>query len=156
MTWTQWKDIIENIISLIRAYDKETIPLVPGLDWGYDLSCIRYEPVNAEGIGYVSHPYAAKRKPPWPPKWEENFGFAADSYPVIVTEFGFRLAKGDTIDEGHYGNIIISYLEEKGISWIAWVFDPDWHPHIFSSWETYELSGCGKFFKEQLKRNSKD
>jgi endoglucanase len=156
MTWTQWKDIIENIISLIRACDKETIPLVAGLDWGYDLGFIRYEPVNAEGIGYVSHPYAAKRKPPWPPKWEENFGFAADSYPVIVTEFGFRLAEGDTIDEGHYGNIIISYLEEKGINWIAWVFDPDWHPHIFSSWETYELSGSGKFFKEQLKRNLKD
>jgi endoglucanase len=107
---------------------------VAGLDRGCDLSFIRYEPVNAEGIGYVSHPYAAKCK--------------------IVTEFGFRLKEGEIADEDHYGNIIINYLEEKGISWVAWVFDPDWHPHIFSSWDTYELTGCGEFFKNQMQKNS--
>ncbi len=153
MTWSEWKKINEDIIKLIRALDKETIPLVAGFDWAYDLDNLHYDPINAEGIGYVTHPYPNKRKEPWPPKWEENFGFAAEKYPVIATELGFRMHDGDTIDENHYGNIITTYLEGKGISWIAWVFDPDWHPSMIKSWDTYELVGHGVFFKEALHRD---
>ncbi|MBN2011397.1 cellulase family glycosylhydrolase [candidate division KSB1 bacterium] len=150
MTWSEWKKINEDIISLIRAYDKETIPLVAGFDWAYDLNPIRYEPINVEGIGYVTHPYPMKRKAPWPEKWEENFGFAAGRYPVIATEIGFGLRDGDITDENHYGPIIINFLENRSISWVAWVFDPDWHPSLFESWDTYKLTGSGEFFKKAL------
>ena len=150
ITWSEWKTINENMINLIRAYDTETIPLVAGFDWAYDLSPIINEPINAEGIGYVSHPYDNKRKQPWEPKWEENFGFAADKYPVVVTEFGFSLRPGQTIDADHYGNRIISYLEGRGISWICWVYDPEWGPSLLKSWDTYELTGSGEFFKKAL------
>ena len=43
---------------------------------------------QAEGIGYVSHPYPQKVEPPYREKWERDFGFVADKYPVFVTEFG--------------------------------------------------------------------
>jgi endoglucanase len=152
MTWSDWKQLNEEIIRLIRAYDRETIPLVAGFDWAYDLCYLRYEPVDAAGIGYVTHPYANKRKPPWEPKWEENFGFAADRYPVIATEFGFGIRGNEKVDDNHYANLITRYLENRGISWIAWVFDPDWHPRLFKSWETYELTGAGEFFKKALHR----
>jgi aryl-phospho-beta-D-glucosidase BglC (GH1 family) len=151
ISWEEWKTINENMINLIRAYDTETIPLVAGFDWAYDLTPIINEPINAEGIGYVSHPYDNKRKQPWEPKWEENFGFAADRYPVVVTEFGFGLRPGQTIDADHYGNRIISYLEGRGISWICWVYDPEWGPSLLKSWDTYELTGSGEFFKKALK-----
>ena len=78
------KQINENIISLIRSYDAETIPLVAGFDWAYDLTPIINEPINAEGIGYVTHPYDNKRSQPWEPKWEENFGFASGKYPSFL------------------------------------------------------------------------
>ena len=151
ISWEEWKTINENMINLIRAYDTETIPLVAGFDWAYDLTPIINEPINAEGIGYVSHPYDNNRKQPWEPKWEENFGFAADRYPVVVTEFGFGLRPGQTIDADHYGNRIISYLEGRGISWICWVYDPEWGPSLLKSWDTYELTGSGEFFKKALK-----
>jgi len=150
ISWGEWKTINENIINLIRAYDTETIPLVAGFDWAYDLTPIINEPINAEGIGYVSHPYDNKRKQPWEPKWEENFGFAADKYPVVVTEFGFGLRPGQTIDADHYGNRIISYLEGRGLSWICWVYDPEWGPSLLKSWDTYELTGSGEFFRKAL------
>jgi hypothetical protein len=38
MTWPEWKEINENVIQLIRAYDPETIPLVAGFDWAYELT----------------------------------------------------------------------------------------------------------------------
>lgn len=152
MTWCEWREINEDIIGLIRANDRETIPLVAGLDWAYDLNYFRYDPVKAEGIGYVTHPYAHKRKPPWEPKWEENFGFAAGSYPVIATELGFGLRGNENVDDDHYANRITRYCESNGISWMAWVFDPDWHPSMFKSWETYELTGSGEFFKKAMHR----
>jgi endoglucanase len=148
LPWSEWKQINENIILLIRAFDNETIPLVAGLDWAYDLSPLRDDPVNAGRIGYVTHPYANKRKQPWEPKWEEDFGFAADKYPVVATEFGLGGFPGQGIDTD-YGNRIIKYLESRGISWMCWVFDPEWGPRLLNSWD-YDLTEGGKFFKKAL------
>ena len=150
MSWSEWKKINENIIHLIRAYDTERIPLVAGLDWAYDLTPLRIEPIDAEGIGYVTHPYAHKCKRPYVPKWDEAFGFAANRYPVVATEFGFSFGTREWEDNGDYGKEIISYLEERGISWVCWVFDPEWHPMLIESWDTFKLTKSGEFFKQAL------
>jgi hypothetical protein len=150
VSWMVWKKINENMISLIRSYDTETIPLVAGFDWAYDLTPLRENPINAEGIGYVTHPYSNKRSRPWEPKWEEDFGFAADSYPIIATEFGFDLKNGETITKDHYGNRIVDYLEGRGISWMCWCFDPEWGPCLLKSYDNYELTGTGEFIKKAL------
>ncbi|MGK9368655.1 glycoside hydrolase family 5 protein [Melioribacter sp. Ez-97] len=147
MSWTEWKELNEKMIALIRAYDAETIPLVAGFDWAYDLTPLLIEPVEAENIGYVTHPYPHKRTKPWEPKWEENFGFAARKYPVIATEIGFTMGDESINSNGEYGEAIINYLESKGISWVWWVFDPEWHPKMFESWDTYKLTDSGKFYK---------
>ena len=153
ISWDEWKKINEDIIRLIRSFDTQTIPLVAGFDWAYDLTPLREEPVNAEGIGYVTHPYPNKRQPPWEPKWEEDFGFAANQYPVIATEIGFGMQKGQTTaGPDDYGNLITHYLEGKGISWVAWVFDPEWQPAMLKSWNSFELSACGEFFKKAMQK----
>jgi endoglucanase len=69
---------------------------------------------------------------------------------VVASEFGFNLEKGKKAGADDYGNVIIRYLEGRGIGWIAWVFDPDWHPKMLESWDKYELTGCGEFFKRAL------
>lgn len=152
MTWTQWRELNEEMIGIIRFWDKQAIPLVAGFDWAYDLNALHYEPVRADNIGYVTHPYANKRTPPWEPKWEENFGFAASTYPVIATEFGFQLKDGEKVDDDHYGNRITRYLEQRGISWMAWCFDPEWGPRMLKSFDGFALTGSGEFFKEALHR----
>jgi len=150
MSWSEWKKIVENMIHLVRAYDMERIPLVAGLDWAYDLTPLHIEPIDAEGIGYVSHPYPYKRAKPFTPKWDEDFGFAADRYPVIATEFGFALGKYGMAENGEYGKEIITYLEKKKISWVCWVFDPLWNPNLLESWDGFKLSESGEFFKKEL------
>ncbi|HEY7090738.1 MAG TPA: cellulase family glycosylhydrolase, partial [Tepidisphaeraceae bacterium] len=152
VSWSEWKKINEDLIGLIRSYDKETIPLVAGFDWAYDLTPLLIEPINAEGIGYVTHPYANKRSKPWEPKWEENFGFAAAKYPIIATEIGFSLRGDETIGDDHYGNLIVNYLEGKGISWMAWVYDPQWGPPMLKSWN-YDLTASGEFFSNAMHRD---
>lgn len=151
VSWTEWKKINEDIISLIRAYDNQTIPLVAGFDWAYDLTPLHDDPLNVEGIAYVTHPYPNKRVPPWEPKWEEDFGFAASRYPVIATEIGFSMQKGQAMPgPNDYGNLITHYLEARGIGWVAWVFDPEWQPALLQSWDHFELTGSGEFFKKAL------
>jgi endoglucanase len=151
VSWSDWKKINENMINLIRAYDKEKIPLVAGFDWAYDLTPLLIEPIQAEGIGYVTHPYPNKRSRPWEPKWEEDFGFAAAHYPIIATEIGFSVPQGTAVGDNDYGNLITRYLEGKGISWVAWDFDPEWGPRLLNSWN-YDLTGSGEFFKQAMHR----
>ena len=150
MSWSEWKKINENIIHLIRAYDTEKIPLVAGLDWAYDLTPLHIEPIEAEGIGYVTHPYPHKRSKPYEPKWDEDFGFAAGRYPVVATEFGFVLGGQGMSDNGEYGKEIIHYLEDRGISWMTWIFDPDWYPRLIESWSPFKLTESGEFFKKAM------
>jgi len=150
VSWADWKKTVETMIGIIRAHDKKTIPLVAGFDWAYDLTPIREEPINAENIGYTTHPYPDKRSEPWAPKWEEAFGFAAGKYPVFATEFGDDIQTGIMdLNGNNYGNQIIGYLEGKGISWTIWLFDPDWGGAKIKNWN-YELTPGGDFFKQAM------
>jgi hypothetical protein len=153
MSWDEWRQINEDMISLIRAYDNETIPLVAGLDWAYDLTPLRINPIRAERIGYVTHPYPNKRPQPWPPKWEEDFGFASATYPMIATEIGFSTRYGPKGEGVEYGAEITNYLESKGIGWIVWCFDPEWGPTMVTSWEPFDLTGEGKFFSDAMHKD---
>lgn len=150
MTWEEWREINEQMISLIRSYDQETIPLVAGFDWAYDLTPLHESPVRAERIGYVTHPYPNKRKKPRTPRWEEDFGFASESYPMIATEIGFSSDYGSKEENDGYGAEITSYLESRGIGWVVWCFDPDWGPSMISSWDTFGLTEEGKFFSDAM------
>jgi len=145
VNWNEWKQICENEISIIRAYNPQAVVLVAGFDWAYDLTPIREAPINATNIGYVTHPYEFKRPKPWEPKWEMDFGFAQAKYPVVATEFGGTVAGASD----SYGPSIFRYLESKGISWLVWCFDPEWGPALLKDWN-YTLTPSGEFAKNVL------
>ena len=151
-SWDEWKRTNENLIALIRAFDGAKIPLVAGFDWAYDLTPLHTDPILAEGIGYVTHPYPFKRSKPWEPKWEEDFGFATGTYPLIATEIGFWSGPRQNPETADYGPTIVKYLESRGISWTAWVYDPEWEPALIKSWN-YDLSDSGKFFSQAMQGN---
>ncbi len=146
VSWDQWKKINEDLIKLIRAYNNQGIPLVAGFDWAYDLTPIHLAPINVEGIGYVVHPYPHKRTPPYDPKWDEDFGFAAAKYPLVATELGFTLPNLQA--NLNYGKAIIKYFNDNHISWVWWVLDPLWGPPMLQSWKEFKLNEGGKFFEE--------
>jgi hypothetical protein len=155
-SWSEWKAMNEEMIGIIRAHGCKTVPLVAGFNWAYDLTPIAREPINAEGIGYVSHPYPMKRDKPWEPKWTIDWGFAAGKYPLILTEVGFcgpddRGAHIPVISDESYGDALTQYCREKGISWVVWVFDPHWSPMLIEDWE-YTPTRQGRYFKEALKK----
>jgi aryl-phospho-beta-D-glucosidase BglC (GH1 family) len=153
-SWTEWKRLNEEMIGIIRAHDNTAIPLVAGFNWAYDLVPIATEPIDAEGIAYVSHPYPMKRNKPWEAQWTKDWGFVKEKYPIILTEIGFcgeeeQGAHIPVISDESYGEAITKYCDEKGISWVVWVFDPQWAPRLYTNWE-YTLTRQGKYFKKAL------
>jgi endoglucanase len=149
-TWAEWKKIVEDIIDVIYAHDKKVIPLVGGFDWAYDLRDIRFHPIAREGVAYVTHPYPGKCRPPREPHWEEHFGFLTDRYPIIATELGYYFeGEEHLIEDGTYRDAIVNYMAKKGISWCAWVFDPNWVPQMIKNYD-YEPTHQGAFFREAM------
>ena len=150
-TWSEWRDIQEQMIDTIRTYNPKAVCLCAGFNWAYDLTPVASEPVRRDNIGYVSHPYPMKREQPWEEKWEKDFGFVADHYPVVCTEIGYCLEneKGAHVpvkSTDVYGEHITRYFEQKGISFTIWCFDPDWPPMLITDWD-YTPSTQGRFFK---------
>jgi len=177
--WNQWKTVAEEIIDVIRANDPDSLIIVGGMSWSYDLSYILDNPVNKSNIVYAVHPYPSTTDTM---PWDDAFGKVKDTYPIIATEIGFsdqdaintlveeysqlpaEIADEDmSLDnpelyiymetlygaEGTYREDVISYLNQKRIGWVAWNFSPFWIPTLLKSWD-YETTNSGAFFKEQL------
>jgi hypothetical protein len=158
-TWAQWKEINEELIGIVRANGSKAIPLVAGFNWAYDLTEIKENPIDAEGIAYVSHPYPQKREKPWEDKWTADWGFVSEKYPVMLTEVGFcgpddRGAHIPVISDESYGDTLVKYCDDRGISYVVWVFDPDWSPMMFSDWD-FTPTRQGTYFKKVMQGYSK-
>jgi endoglucanase len=154
ITWAEWKEIIEQMITIIFAHDTKVIPLVGGFNWAYELHNVGSDPIGFEGIGYVSHPYPMKAQQPWEANWEKDFGYVADTYPLMAAEIGFMAAEDPgahipVISDENYGRRILAYFDKKGISWTVWCFDPDWPPQMISDWD-YTPTTQGAFFRAYM------
>jgi hypothetical protein len=153
-TWEEWKTIQEELIDTIRTYNPNALCLCAGFNWAYDLTPISTAPIERTNIAYVSHPYPMKRSQPWEEQWESDFGYVADTYPVICTEIGFCLenelgAHVPVISTEIYAEHITKYFEKKGISFTVWCFDKDWSPTLIEDWN-FTPTTQGRFFKTYL------
>lgn len=158
-TWAQWKELMEEMIVIVRAHGAKAIPLVAGFNWAYDLTEVANNPIAAEGIAYVSHPYPMKRDKPWESQWTKDWGYVAEKYPVFLTEIGFcgkndRGAHVPVISDESYGDAITSYCNTRGISYTVWVFDPDWAPMLINDWK-FTPTRQGTYFKKALSQSVK-
>jgi hypothetical protein len=153
-TWAEWKALLEELIAHIRANGGKAVPLVAGFNFGYDLTPVAKEPLRAEGIGYVAHPYPMKAKSPWAENWTRDWGFVAEKYPLILTEIGFLPAEEPggyvpiTGDEA-YGDALTAYCAARGISYTVWCFDPHWTPTIIRDWN-FTPTRQGAYFKKAM------
>ncbi len=153
-SWQQWRVLMEENINAIRATGSKAIPLVAGFNWGYFLTDVTKDPVNAEGIGYVSHPYPQKRNKPWEDQWTADWGHVSEKYPMMLTEIGFcgpddRGAHIPVLSDESYGDAITQYTAERGISYVVWVFDPQWSPMLIEDWN-FTPTRQGRYFKKAL------
>ena len=158
-SWAEWRDLQEDLIDLVHVYDKTVIPLVAGFNWAYDLSEVAENPIRREGIAYAIHPYPQKAKPADNTQaaffelWQQQWGYVAEKYPMIATEMGWAREDepGSHVpvinNDGSYGPNIVTFMEDRDISWMVWSFDPDWGPTMIKDWD-FTPTTQGRFFKQ--------
>lgn len=126
--WIIWKDFCEDLIGRIRTNDTQTPIIVGGLRFCYSLEGALAMPINDANIVYAIHPY------PWTgamgptqngiDNWNFRWAEASNRFPLICTELGF-MDEGEYTSEskwpgpGRFRDDAVSYLEGKGISWMA-------------------------------------
>jgi endoglucanase len=158
LTWKQWREKADEIMDTVYKYNSHAIPLVAGLDWAYDLKNYTGDPLRNTGFVFSVHPYAGRTGEPWEDHWENDFGYLAKKFPIMLTEVGFD--PQDTIvpqvykATEDYGRRIIGFADTRGISWVAFVFykGSGWPMPLFNNWEDFTPTISGAFFKAELKK----
>lgn len=136
--WEMWRELAQGLIDAIRAAGAvDTLLVVGGVDWAYDLSPLRRPSARLAGHGplaYATHVYPFKgrlwptRWVGWRPEWQRAFGRVAEDVPVLVTEFGSEPAgAGDPYFPNTDAQAarawlleLLAYLDELGLSALAW------------------------------------
>ena len=162
LSWDEWRETVEKISAEIRKNDKDTIILAGGLRWCYDLTPAKEKPFRVKNLAYAVHPYPMKakddrKKGTMEQQWTKTWGFIADKYPMVATEFGF-MSKDEPgshvpcIGDDSYGKRLINYFNEKTISWTVWCFHWSWKPALID--RNYKPATTeGKFFHKVMTDN---
>ena len=163
LDWDSWRETLEELADIVQVYDPESIVLVGGLNWAYDLRPVAGKPLRREGIAYTSHVYPQKARPDentrqaWHEAWQADWGFVAETYPVIATEIGWVREDGYSPhvpvinNDGSYGPNLANFMHERGISWTVWNFDVDWGPRMISDWD-FTPTEQGHFYRYVMQR----
>ena len=164
ITWNQWQGYAQQIVTLIREYDPNTIILVSGVRSSSDLSGVRGQPVSGTNIGYVVHPYpnsCSYFDESGSTCWDSAFGNTSAVYPVFATEWGYYTrdqslcaSEFSTLNFNGYAGKLLAYLQAKEISWSAWVWNPYGCPTMLLSWLKYQPTQYGQFVQAALTSES--
>ena len=155
--WSTWKTTAQPWVNLIRSFAPNNLILIGGPRWSQNLSSAASDPFTGSNLVYVAHIYPEHGGQT---TWDSWFGNAANSVPFFITEWGWQQG-GATPTNGTqsgYGVPFSNYIESKGLSWTAWVFDQYWQPVMFDS--NYNLLGGesyeGQFVKDLLTQHRND
>ena len=108
--------------------------------WGGNLEGVRNNPIRlsiANRVVYSPHEYGpGVFAQPWfsdpnmaailADRWQKGFGYIKDAgiAPILIGEFGAKSVGTDTV-EGRWINQFATYLEQQGISWTYWSWNPN-------------------------------
>lgn len=155
--WSTWKQWAQPWVNIIRSHAPNNLILIGGPRWSQNMSSAATDPFTGSNLVYVAHIYPEHGGQS---TWDSWFGNAANTVPFFVTEWGWQQG-GTTPTSGTlsgYGIPFSNYLESKGLSWTAWVFDHWWQPIMFDT--NYNLLGgenyMGQFTKDFLFQHRND
>ncbi len=150
-SWSTWKTTAQPWVDIIRAAAPKNLILIGGPRWSQNVSEAATSPFTGSNLVYVAHIYPGHGGQS---VWDSWFGNSSSTVPYFVTEWGWQQG-GNVPTSGTtsgYGVPFSAYLDSKGVSWTAWVFDIYWQPVMFdTNWnllggETY----MGQFTKDLL------
>ncbi len=155
--WSTWKTWAQPWVNIIRSQAPNNLILVGGPRWSQNVAEAATNPFTGGNIAYVAHIYPQHGGQS---TWDAWFGNSSNTVPYFITEWGWQQG-GNIPTSGTtsgYGVPFSSYLDSKGVSWTAWVFDIYWQPIMFDlNWNI--LGGenyMGQFTKDFLFQHRND
>lgn len=152
--WIMWRNIAEEITDVIRANDPDSMIIIGGLNWSYDLRFVASHPINRKNLVYGGHIYPNKTECG---SWETMFGEVRMGYPIFFTEIGF--GPGEPENEypgpGQFRDDLKIYIDEHRMSWTAWAFSTEaWStPNLLEDYQ-YSPSESGLFFRDWMQETA--
>lgn len=154
--WSEIKSYAEEVISVIRAYDKNGVILVGTPNWSQFVDEAAEDPITSyDNLMYTLHFYAATHTD----DLRSRMTAALDAgLPIFVSEYGICDASGNgAIDEGQ-ADQWMELLDERGISCAAWnLSNKEETSALFqtscsktSGFEESDLSDSGKWLYHML------
>lgn len=156
-SWSTWKKTAQPWVDIIRAAAPQNLILIGGPRWSQNVAEAATNPFAGSNLVYVAHIYPGHGGQS---VWDSWFGNSSSTVPYFITEWGWQQG-GNVPTNGtrmSYGIPFSAYLDSKGVSWTAWVFDDYWQPIMFdTNWkllggETY----MGQFVKDFLYQHRND
>jgi endoglucanase len=150
--WSDYRQHVDAIVALIRQNAPKLIPVLGGMDYGYDLSPGGDQPFSDPDVVLAAHPFPGAARGSRAAAWDANFGYLSDRYAFLL-EFGFDPDDpGSYRDDISYGRQVVSYAAERNMAWTAFVFHKEegWPMPLFSDWDTLSPTVSGQFFKDVL------
>jgi endoglucanase len=155
--WSTWKATAQPWVDLIRAAAPRNLILIGGPRWSQNVAEAATSPFTGSNLVYVAHIYPGHGGQS---VWDAWFGNSASTVPYFITEWGWQQG-GNVPTNGTrsgYGVPFSAYLDAKGVSWTAWVFDIYWQPVMFDT--NWNLLGgeafMGQFTKDFLFQHRND
>lgn len=76
---------MQQLYDAVRGTGANNLVIVGGLDYAYDLTCVKTYPLTGTGIIYNTHPYFNFNPKGTPADWDTYFGFLLPDHPVMAT-----------------------------------------------------------------------
>jgi endoglucanase len=155
--WNTWKSVAQPWVNLIRNAAPNNLILVGGPNWDQNVASAASNPFTGSNLVYVCHVYPQHGGQS---TWDSWFGNSSSTVPYFISEWGWQNGGANPTSGtlSGYGTPFSNYLDSKGVSWTAWVFDDYWQPVMFdTSWNL--LGGenyMGQFTKDFLSRHQND
>ncbi len=146
-----WRREATELVSVIREQGARQPTIVGGTEYSRDLSWVLETPIEGQNVVYAAHIYPAHAQS----SWAYYFGRVSESYPVLITEWGFMeenpspkqpYLNGSAVG---YGQPLMSYLDERNIGWVACWYDDEFEPPMFQP-NGKGYTSYGEFVMDQL------
>ena len=157
-TWPEVKAYSEELIQLIRSIDPNNIILIGSPRWDQDVQLPAADPIKGySNLMYTMHFYAGTHK-----QWlrDRCDDVMAKGLPLFISECAGMEASGDGPIDYTEWNKFVSWMNDKGLSWVAWsVSDKKETCSVLSpsaastgNWNNEDVKEWGKLTIEALKK----
>ncbi len=117
-TWAEVKAYSEALIKIIRSIDPDNIILVGSPKWDQDVQLPAADPIKGyDNLMYTMHFYAGTHKQWLRDRTDEAI---AKGLPIFISECAGMEASGDGPIDYVEWNKFVSWMDDKGLSWVAW------------------------------------